>query len=811
MGNTWQDIRYGFRMLTKTPGFTVVAVLTLALGIGANTAIFSVVNAVLLRPLPFPDAPRLINVSQVDNVNRAFTGIEVSFTKFGMIREQSRSFESSAVYYPLTMSLVTQHEPELVPAAHASLDLFRTLGEQPALGRSFTPEEDQPGGADVAVVTDGFWHSHFGGDPGLIGRTLTLDGRNVTVVGILPADFRFPMQFPEPQIWVPRVFESDFLSPVQVHSGAGYLNFLGRLRPGVSLPNAQAELDTINGRYRQEFGSNADQKYGLAVVSLEQLLVGTLRPSLLVLLAAVGFVLLIACANVASLLLVRATARSKEIAVRKTLGASRLRLVRQLLSESLLLSVLGGALGVLLAAGLMPLVRLISPGTVPRLEQSTVDGTVLLFTLALCMLTGLAFGLVPALQITGRGLHDALKEGGRGSSDGGVRNRFRSLLVVAEVAVALVLMTGAGLLIKSFARLMEVNPGFESRSLLTFPINLPKVRYSKPEQQVQFYQQLLERVKAVPAVQSAGLVSDLPLGGVTPYYFFCPEGIACQGIGKDPVVARSQVSPDYFQSLRTPLLRGRFFTDQDVAGNTNVVIVNQSLADRYWPNQDPIGKHLANSRDKIQREVVGVVADVKFSTLSAPNTEEMFLPIEQVGWPAATLVVRSQSDRAALVSAVRQQIAQLDPTLPVSGILSMDEVVSTSVAQPRLIMQFVGIFAGLALLLAAVGIYAVMAYSVTQRRQEMGIRMALGAQPRHILQLVVGHGMGLTLVGVALGIAASFGLTRLLASLLFGTGATDPLAFSVATVLLAATALLACYVPARRATRLDPMLALRYE
>lgn len=811
MGNTWQDIRYGFRTLTKTPGFTLVAVLTLALGIGANTAIFSVVNAVLLRPLPFPDAPRLINVSQVDNVNRAFTGIEVSFTKFGMIREQSRSLESSAVYYPLTMSLVTPREPELVPAARASLDLFRTLGKQPALGRGFTADEDQPGGADVAVVSDGFWHSHFGGDPGLVGKTLTLDGKNVTVVGILPPDFRFPMQFPEPQIWVPRVFESDFLSHQQVFSGAGYLNFLGRLRSGVSIANAQAELDTINARYRQEFGGNADPKYGLAVVSLEQLLVGTLRPFLLVLLAAVGFVLLIACANVASLLLVRATARSKEIAIRKTLGASRVRLVRQLLSESLLLSLMGGALGVLLAAGLMPLVRLISPGTVPRLEQSTVDGTVLLFTLVLCMLTGLAFGLVPALQITGRGLHDALKEGGRGSSDGGVRNRFRSVLVVAEVAIALVLMTGAGLLIKSFARLMQVNPGFESRSLLTFPINLPKVRYPKAEQQVQFYQQLLERVKAVPAVQSAGVVGDLPLGSVTIYVFFCPEGMACQGIGKDPVIARSHVSPGYFQTMHTPLIRGRFFTDQDVAGNTNVVIVNKSLADRYWPNQDPIGKHLANSRDKIQREVVGVVADIKFSSLSAPNTEEMFLPIAQESWPSATLVLRSRSDLAPLVSAVRQQITQLDSTLPVSGILSMDEVVSTSVAQPRLIMQFVGIFAGLALLLAAVGIYAVMAYSVTQRRQEMGIRMALGAQPRHILQLVVGQGMGLTLVGVVLGIAASFGLTRLLASLLFGTGATDPLAFSAATVLLAATALLACYVPARRATRLDPMLALRYE
>ncbi|HVO82294.1 MAG TPA: ABC transporter permease [Terriglobales bacterium] len=810
MENLWQDIRYGLRMLAKTPGFTLVAVLTLALGIGANTAIFSVINAVLLRPLPFPDPGRLIFVSQVDKVN-SFTGIEVSFTKFSMIREQSQSLESAAVYYPLTLSLVSQHEPELVPAARASLDLFRTLGQQPALGRSFLPEEDQPGGRDVAVVTDGFWHSHFGGDPGLIGKTLTLDGRNVTVVGILPPDFRFPLQFPEPQIWLPRVFDIDFLTHQQVYSGAGYLNFLGRLRAGESIAGAQAELDTINARYGQQFAANADPKYGLAVASLEENLVGTLRPSLLVLLGAVGFVLLIACANVASLLLVRATVRGKEIAIRKALGASRLRLVRQLLSESLLLALVGGALGATLAAGLMPLVRAISPGTVPRLEQTTVDGTVLLFTLGLCMLTGLAFGLVPAVQLSGRDLHETLKQGGRGSSDGSARNRFRSLLVVAEVAVALVLLTGAGLLVKSFARLMQVDPGFDSHTLLTFHINLPKAGYAKPEQQVQFYQQLLERVKGVPAAQSVGLASDLPLGYVTPYVFFCPEGMACQGIGKDPVVARSFVSPEYFQALHTPLLRGRYFTDQDVAGNTNVVIVNQCLARRYWPNQDPIGKHLANSRDKIQREVVGVVANVKFSSLSAPDREEMFLPIEQEPWPSATLVVRSQSDPAPLVSAVRQQFSQLDPRLPVSDILSMDEVVSNSVAQPRIIMEFVGVFAGLALLLAAIGIYAVMAYSVNQRRQEMGIRMALGAQPRHILQLVVGHGMGLALVGVGLGTAASFALTRLLASLLFGTGATDPLAFSAATALLASAAFLACYIPARRAARLDPMLALRYE
>ena len=811
MEDTWQDIRYGVRMLWKTPGFTAVAVLTLALGIGANTAIFSVINAVLLRPLPFPDAARLIAVSQADTVNRALTGIQVSFTKFNAIRDHSRTLEASAVYYPLTLSLVTGREPELVPAAHASLDIFRTLGVAPVLGRSFLPEEDQPGGRDVAVVTDGFWHSHFGGDPGLIGKPLTLDGRSVTVIGILPAGFHFPMQFPEPQVWLPRVFDVDYLSPVQVNSGAGYLFFLGSLRSGESVATAQAELDTLNANYHQQFGSNADFKYGLSVTSLEQSLVGTLRPSLLVLLAAVGFVLLIACANVASLLLVRATVRQKEIAIRKALGASRARLIRQLLSESLLLSLLGGVLGVLLAATLVPLLRLITPGAVPRLEQTTVDGTVLLFTLGLCTVTGLGFGLVPALQISGRDLHDTLKEGGRGSSDGSLRNRFRSVLVVAEVAVALVLMTGAGLLIKSFARLMEVNPGFESHRVMTFPVSLPAARYSTPAQQAQFYQQMLSRVKGIPAVQSAGLASSVPLANTTIFIFFCPEGMACQGIGKDPVIAEDRVSPDYFQAMHTPLIRGRFFTDQDVAGNNNVAIVNQSLVDRFWPNQDPIGKHLMNSRNKIPREVVGVVADARFNSLSTPSSEQMFLPIAQAPFPSAILVVRSPSDPAPLVNAVREQFAQLDPAMPVSGILSMDEVVATSAAQPRLVMQFVGVFAGLALLLAAVGIYAVMAYSVSQRRQEMGIRMALGAQPRHILKLVVGHGMGLTLIGVSVGVVASFALTRLLATLLFGTRATDPMAFTAAALLLASTALLACYVPARKATRTDPVLALRYE
>jgi putative ABC transport system permease protein len=811
MRNLLQDIRYAFRTLRKTPAFTLAALLTLTLGIGANSAVFSVINAVLLQPLPFPNSGQLLNMSQADPATPGLSSIEMSLTKFRAIHEQSHSFESVAAYYALTVSLISGREPEVIPAARVSLDLFHTLGTGPALGRSFLEDEDQTGGCDVAVISDGFWHSHFGGDPGLIGKNLTLDGKSVTVVGILPASFHFPMQFPEPQIWLPRIFETNFLNQQQINSGSGYLTAIGRLRPGTNLSDAQAELDTINANYRLQFGSNSDPRFRILAVSLGENLVGPTRPSLLVLLAAVGFVLLIACANVASLLLVRASGRQKEIAIRKALGASQWRLVRQLLSESLLLSLLGGMLGIALAAALVPLLGLLSPGTVPRLEQTSVDGTVLVFTLGICLLAGLASGIVPAFQISRSELHEKLNEESRGSSGGSVRNQFRSALVVAEVAVAVVLMTGAGLLVRSFARLMAVNPGFESRDLMAFPVTLPKVRYSTAEQQIQFYRQLLEQVRSLPGVQTAGLASSLPLAGATSYIFFCPEGTACQGIGKDPVIARAFVSPDYFQAMRTPLLHGRFFGDQDVAGGNNVVLVNQSLADRYWPNQNPIGKYLMNSRDRVQREVVGVVASVKFTSLSTSDFPQVFFPMMQLGYPEATLTVRSQSDPAALVSVVRQQFAKLDSTLPVSGVLSMNQVVSESVAQPRLIMQFVGAFAGLALLLAAVGIYAVLAYSVNQRRREMGIRMALGAQPRHILRLIVGHGMGLALLGVAIGVAGSLATTRLLATLLFGTRATDPLAFCIACALLGAAAFLACYIPARRATHLDPMLALRHE
>jgi putative ABC transport system permease protein len=587
---------------------------------------------------------------------------------------------------------------------------------------------------------------------------------------------------------------------------------IARLRPEQTLGRAQAELDTINSRYRAQFGNYVDAtKYELSATSLEESLVSGLRPSLLVLLAAVGFVLLIACANVANLLLARANGREREIAIRKALGASRPRLVRQLLIESLLLSLAGCALGLFLSSSLLPLVRALDPGTFSRIADARVDAGVLLFSLLLCALTGIIFGLAPSLQTANKPLHASLKEGARGSSEGGGRGKLRSLLVVAEMGIALVLMTGAGLLMESFAHLVRVDPGFSPRNLMTFPINLPAARYPQAQQQAEFYRQVLERVKTLPEVQQAGATSYLPLSGSRRFVFFCPEGHVCRGVGKDPVIAVRQVTPSYFDTARTPLLNGRVFSERDAAGSQPVVIVNETTAKRYWPDQNPIGKHLANSRDLIQREVVGVVADVKFNTLNATSSEEMYLPSAQSPWPAMTLVVRSGGDSRSLVTAVRAKIAEVDPTLPVSGILSMEDVVSTSIAQPRLIMQFVGVFAGFALLLSAIGIYGVMAYSVTQRKQELGIRVALGAESRDILRLVVGHGMRLTLVGVALGVLTSLLLTRLLSTLLFGVQAIDPVAFSGSALVLVIAALVACYLPARRATRVDPIGVLRFE
>jgi putative ABC transport system permease protein len=800
MFNLFQDLKFALWMLRKNPGFTCVAVLTLALGIGANAAIFSAVHTVLLKPLPYPDSDRLVSLSAH------------SFTKFTQIHEQTHTLQATAAYFSFGSSLQTPREPEAIQSAHISLDFFHVLGITPARGRSFLPEEQQPGGANVVILSDGFWHNHFAGDESIIGKPLVLDGSSTTVVGILPATFRFPFEFPEPNVWLPRVFEHPLLKPPQVQLGAGYLSVIGRLREDQTLSQAQAELDTIDARYRQQFANFADasKDHAPEITSLAESLVGGLRSSLLVLLAAVGFVLLIACANVANLLLARATAREKEIALRKTLGASRGRLVAQMLSESFVLSLLGSALGVALALALIPVLRSLKQANLPRLAETRMDSPVLFFSMALCVLTAALFGVAPALQAAGKQLHDALKEGVRGSS-AGRRGKVRGALVVAEMAVALILITGAGLFAESFARLLQVNLGFSPQGVTTFPVILPSTRYARPEQQTEFFRQALQRVRSLPAVQSAAFVSFLPLSGGYRLSYFCAEGQICQGLGKDPLLAFWQVTSGYFETMRAPLLRGRYYDKHDVAGGAPVVIVNETAAKHFWPNENPLGKHIAGSRDLIQREVVGVVADAKFSTLQDASADQLFVPSEQMPYPAMTLVVRSSANSEPLVAAVRAKLAELDPTLPVSGILSMDTVIASSVAQPRLIMQLVSAFAVFALLLAAIGMYGVMAYSVSQRRQEMGIRMSLGAVPRDILSLVVRQGMTLAAGGTLIGVIASFALTRLLSSLLFHVRAADPLIFASAALVLVASALAACYIPARRATRVDPIIILRYE
>ena len=799
VNSLWQDTRFAFRMLRKNPAFTCVAVLTLALGIGANAAIFSIVHAVLLKPLPYMDAERLVSLSAS------------SFPKFTQIEQQIHTLDATAAYYSFGVSLATPREAEAIQAAHVSLDFFRVLGVSPARGRAFLVEEEQPGGANVAILSDGFWHSHFAGNESVLGTVVVLDGINVAVIGILPASFKFPFVFPQPDVWLPRVFEHPLLKQSQVQLGAGYLDVIGRLRGGQTMALAQAELSAIDASYIQQFSSFADAnpEHATKVSGLSETLVGEVRRSLLVLLAAVGFVLLIACANVANLLLARATAREKEMALRTALGASRGRLVAQLLSESAVLSLLGGMLGIGLALALVPLLRSLKID-VPRLADATLDAPVLGFSLLLCLVTAVVFGLAPALQAASKQLHESLKEGVRGSSSGGGRGRLRSAFVVAEMATALILITGAGLLADSFAHLMQVNLGLSPHGVTAFPLALPATRYAKPEQQTQFYRQVLQKLRAEPGVHSA-LVSFLPLTGAYRLSYFCAEGQICQGLGKDPLVAFWQVTDGYFETMRTPLLRGRFFNERDISGAAPVIIVNETAARHFWPGQNPIGKHIAGSRDLVQREVVGVVADVKFTTLNAANADQFYVPAEQMPYPSMTLVVQSVRNPEGLVADVRGKIAEVDPTLPVSGIVSMDAVIARSVSQPRLILLFVGGFAGFSLVLAAIGMYGVMAYSVSQQKRELGIRVSMGADPRDILKLVVGQGMKLTAIGLIAGVIASLALTRLLSGLLFGVGASDPFIFGAAAVSLTLAALLACYVPALRATRVDPIAVLRSE
>jgi putative ABC transport system permease protein len=814
MDTLLQDVRYGARVLRKNPGFTLVAVLTLALGIGANTALFSVIDAVLLRPLPYKDSDRLVSVSSEDVATKARV-FGVSFPKFQRIQSLSQAFESTGASYGISLSLAMHGTPEQINGAHVTRDFFNVFGVKPVLGRGFLPQEDENGGAEVAIVSDNFWRNYLGGSPEAIGKAVPIDGRSVTVVGILPASFRFPFQQPEPEIWLPRVFDHAMLGPTRVRTGATYLFTAARLRNDVSIAQAKSELLAINAGYKRDFPGFADaSKFEPTAEPLKENLVGDVRKPLLVLLAAVGFVLLIGCANVASLLLSRATSRRREIAIRSAIGASRVRLVRQLLVESILLSFAGGAAGAVLACIAVLLLGSLLPGVVPLANEIALNPPVLAFTLVLSLITGIGFGLMPSLLASRQDLHETLKEA-RGVARGGRRGRSQALLVTAEVAVAAVLVIGAGVLIKSFGKLTGINPGFDPGKLTTFSLKLSETRYPQPAQRAAFFRRVTEEIQSIPGVQSAGAVRYLPIAPGGLFIYFCPEGMACQGLGKDPFIFTQIVTPDYFKAMRIPLLRGRFFDAHDVASSKPVVMINDSTARRYFPDRDPIGLHLTGTREKIAMEIVGVVGNVKTGGLSAQTVEEMYQPIEQSPSSTMTIVVRRNEgdDAAALLRAVRYRIAQLDPELPMANVATMRDVISRSgrVSQSRLTAQLTGTFALLALLLTAIGIYGVVAYSVAQRTQEMGVRMALGANRGDILHLVIARGMRFVLIGIAVGCAAALGLTRLIKTLLYGTSAADPLTFATVALVLLVVACVACYLPARRAAKLDPLVALRYE
>jgi len=802
MQTLWQDLRYGARMLLRNPGFTLIAVLTLALGIGANSAVFSVVNSILLRPLPYRDSDRLVTIGH--SYSKLNMIGPVSAPAFFDYRDQSAVFESAALFSGTNRNLTGQGEPERLSGQRVSASYFPTLGVQAILGRTFSPEEDQQGHHRVVALSYGLWQRRFGSDPAVLGRTLTLDGESYTVVGVMPASL-----YGETEIWVPVALTPEEAALRQWN----HLSMVARLKPGVSLQQAQTAMNTLADRLRQQYPQiYSGGSWGIAVKSLFEESVGEIRRALLVLLVAVSFVLLIACANLTNLLLARSATRRKEVAIRAALGAGRLRLVRQLLTESLLLALLGGGFGLLLSLFGVDLLVALNHGNIPRWQEIGVDGRVLTFTLAVSLMTSALFGLAPALQSSKIELTAALKEGGRSSVSGFRSFGLRNLLVVSEVALALVLLVGAGLLLRSFARLLEVNLGFQPQNLLTMQVSLPTSKYGTPEQRRAFYEQALGQIRALPGVVSAGAVSNLPLSGAMTSSGFTIEGHQTMQRELYPADPRS-ASSEYLQTMSIPLLRGRYFTERDRAGAPEVVIIDEVLARRYFPNEDPLGKRLAVEGPG-WREIVGIVGQIKYKGLDVDYQGQLYFPHAQDPWRGMyrmNLVVRTTAEPMSLVSAVRGAIQRVDKDQPVYRVMAMEQLVADSVAQRRFSMFLLGLFAALALLLAAVGLYGVLAYSVTERTHEIGVRMALGAQRRDVLKLVVGHGLMLALTGVAIGLVASFVLTRLMKNLLFGVRATDPLTFATIALLLTVVALVACYLPARRATKVDPLVALRCE
>ncbi|MDT7603524.1 MAG: hypothetical protein QOF61_1521 [Acidobacteriota bacterium] len=806
MGTIWQDVKYGVRVLLKTPLFSVVALVVIALGIGANTAIFSVVNAILLRPLPYDGADRIVSVWST-RAKRGLMHSSTSFPNFADLRAAQQSFEAMAAYTDTNAALSGGDAPEQIVGEMTTPDLFTVLAAKPRLGRLLTAEDERAGGSPVVVISHGMWQRRFASDPNILGRQISLNGRDKTIVGVMSVSFQFPFANQPPEYFVPL----DPAGEMNVQRGAGYLQVLARLKPGVTLERAQAELSGIMERLANQYkAENAGRS--VTLISAQEDMVGTLRRTLLVLLGSVGFVLLIACANVANLLLARAAGRGREIAVRVALGASRARIVRQLLTESLLLSVIGGALGLLLAQWGVELLASVVPASVPRFGEVGLDKTVLAFTVGATLLTGLVFGLAPALQASKLELNEALKEGGRSATEGRGHNRLRGALIVAEVALSLILLVGAGLLIKSFFKLRNTNPGFDPRQTLTASVSLPSLRYGDDDKLREFYKRVVERTSHIPGVEAAAAILPLPLSDNVIQTSFTVVGQPEPLPGEQPTSQARLVSPGYFRAMSVPVLKGRDFSEHDDEKAPKVIIVNDTLARRFFPGEDAIGKRLKLGLNDIDGEIIGVVGDVRHRKLDAEAGPEYYVPLAQVPINDAQLIVRTTGgDPAQFAGALRAAVQEIDKNQPLFEVRTMNTLVAESMARQRFSMILLASFAALAMLLAAFGIFSVMSFLVAQRTHEIGIRMALGAQVSDILRLVVGQAMTLTLVGVCLGLAGAFALTRVMENLLYEVKPNDPAIFGGIAALLAAVALIACLIPARRATRVDPMVALRYE
>lgn len=809
MSNFLLDIKYAVRLLVKSPLFMFAAIVTLALGIGANTAIFSAVDAVLLRPLPFYQQQRIIKIWE-NNLQKGRERNPVSPPNFIDWRDQNNAFESVAAYSSFSPNVTGIEGAERLQGVQVTGDLFPLLGVNPLLGQYFSSENGKANDEKVVVISHALWKRRFGGDNSILNSTITLNGSPYTIIGVMPPDFQFPIGAERKDIWVPLVFDTSDLKG----RATRYLQVLGRLKPGVSIDQARTDMQRIASQIEQSF-PQSNSGWGVTLLPLYEQLVADSKWNLLILLCAVGLVLLIGCANVANLLLARASARQKEVSVRLAIGASRGRIVRQLLTESCLLSLIGGGLGAALAYFGITTIIASAPDSIPRLKDITIDARVLGFTIGVSLLTAFVFGLFPALQASKPDVNGMLKEGSRSLAGGTRGHRMRRSLVVVEVALALMLLVLTGLVVKSFSKLIGVDSGFNPKGVLTAQITLPSYKYEKPEQQMTFFKQLVEHLQTLPGVQSAAIISYLPLSGSNFEWVLSIEGRPPADPTEKLFAEYRQISSDYFRTMGIPVLRGRDFNEHDAAGAPAVIIVDETFARQYFPNEDPLGKRIGFGRNPEWREIVGIVSDVRHFGLEAQPKPEAYVPHLQDPWPAMAVVVRSNSETATLSAAVRGEVRAIDKDQPVYNVRTMESLLADSVARRRLVMVLLGVFSAVALALSAIGVFGVMANSVSQRTHEIGVRIALGATPRSILKMIVLQAALLAFLGIVIGVIGAlltfFIFTHYISSLLYEVSSTDPLVFMVVALLLSLVLMIASYIPARRATAVDPMSALRYE